>query len=731
MSAIAPPAGFASCSPGLSASALAARRGAPGDRPALRPDLVIRRLVQMGEVTWVVKHPESGRIFTFEESDWALIALLDGTRTPDEVLEEYRRMVGGAEVPPTLVLDFLDMLRKIDFVAQSTAERNLALLEKARTARRRAAEEKAEGFNIFFLMFKVLDPNRFLGRTAHLVRWIWRPPTVAVACVGFLFTVSVFVGHFGPLWNETLELYAFLRKPFWDAVQFFLILSCIGAIHEFSHGYVTRFYGGEVHDIGIALLYFMPAFYCDTTDSLLFESKWQRLWVTIAGIYVEAILCTAATALWVVSYPDTLVHELAYKTMLFTGVSTVFFNINPLIKIDGYHALTSLLEIPELREESIRWLGALFQRHVLRLDVPVPVPSRRKRRIFLVYAPLALAYTGVIMLFIWGLLRNFWVRLAPDLGLVLALVTMGFFFKGRLRLVLRTARLFYLDKKELAMSKRSRAPLAAAAALLLALVAVPWSRRAVQLDATLAPARTARLDAPEDGTVGPVLVREGDAVGLGQPLLSLVSPALDARLASLGAERGALAREAGGARERAEPRVAFRAEARGAAVGAALASDEGRRDALTVRSPFPGRVLTPRTGDLAGRFVTAGTPLVEVGDCSRLVAELPISERRLRDVRIGDAVLLQLRARPLELVRGRVVSIAPAATPARPTAAGAAPPLRPPEMPDRVVVRAVFDNDGGALLPGMAGTARIEGARTSLLGLGARTLWRWLQGVAW
>ena len=54
------------------------------------------------------------------------------------------------------------------------------------------------------------------------------------------------------------------------------------------HGYATKMYGGEVHDMGIALLYFTPAFYCDTTDSLLFPSKWQRLWVTVAGIYIEA-----------------------------------------------------------------------------------------------------------------------------------------------------------------------------------------------------------------------------------------------------------------------------------------------------------------------------------------------------------------------------------------------------------------------------------------------------------
>ena len=194
------------------------------------------------------------------------------------------------------------------------------------------------------------------------MRWIWSPPVVVVWAVAVAWTVGVFALHFTQLLTGTYELYAFLRKPFLDAVYFFFILSFIGFIHEFGHAYAVKIYGGEVHDIGLALLYFTPAFYCDTTDALLFENKWQRLWVNTAGIYVEGFVCAAATALWVASYPDTLIHELAYKTMLFTGISTIFFNINPLIKIDGYHALTSVLEMPDLREDAFRHIGAVFQK---------------------------------------------------------------------------------------------------------------------------------------------------------------------------------------------------------------------------------------------------------------------------------------------------------------------------------------------------------------------------------
>ena len=53
------------------------------------------------------------------------------------------------------------MLRGDRALEQSAAEKNLQLLSKLQDSlRQRAAEEKAEGFNVFFMLFKVFDPDR-------------------------------------------------------------------------------------------------------------------------------------------------------------------------------------------------------------------------------------------------------------------------------------------------------------------------------------------------------------------------------------------------------------------------------------------------------------------------------------------------------------------------------------------------------------------------------------------
>ncbi|MGE5276546.1 MAG: efflux RND transporter periplasmic adaptor subunit [Acidobacteriota bacterium] len=716
---------------GDTAAALAERHGAAGDRPALRRDLVIRRVVQMGEVTWVVKNPETVKYYNFQDAEWGLIQLFDGTRTRTEIHEEYRRQFPRDQIAYSLILDFEEMLRKIDLIEQGVAERNLALLAKAKTARQRAAEEKAEGRNIFFIPFHVLDPDRFLNRTVRYVRWIWTPPVAAVWAIAAIWTVGIFVSHWQPIWAGTMELYAFLSKPLLDAVQFFLLLSIIGCIHEFAHAYTTKMYGGEVHDIGIALLYFTPAFYCDTTDSLLFESKWQRLWVTTAGIYVEGFLCAAATFLWVISYPDSFLHDFAYKTMLFTGISTVFFNINPLIKIDGYYALSSLLEIPELREESLQYLGARFQKHVLRLPVEIPEASRRKRRIYWIFGPLALAYVGVVMAFIGGLFYNFYSKYFPNLAGLLLVLTLLRLFRKRVRLVTRTARLFYLDKRDLIMSSRSRKPLLAAAAALAALLLVPWTHRKIRTEIVLRPATEVHLEAPEDAVVAEVLAGEGDAVAPGQPLLRLSSPAAQAEALELRAERGRLEKQESRARGGSDAADVYVAQRRGASVDSALASDAARREQLLVRSPIAGTVLTRRLQDLEGRLVVVGTPLVQVGDCRKLLADLDFTERRLDEIAQGEPVSAMLPGRPLRPAHGRIVSVSAAtlAQPATPTSA--ADPSAPGARPERFVARAEFDNADGTLRPGMAGKSKIYGRRASPLSNVWRVFRRWLQTVVW
>jgi putative peptide zinc metalloprotease protein len=416
--------------------------------------------------------------------------------------------------------------------------------------------------------------------------------------------------------------------------------------------------------------------------------------------------------------------------MLLTGVSTIFFNINPLIKIDGYYALSSLLQLPDLRETAFRLLGSGFQRYVLRLPVDIPVVSKRKFRICLIYGVLSATYTASIMFVIGKLFSNLYAKYFPEFAEVLLVVTLFYLFRKRLRKVARVGKLLYLDKKELLMSPRSRWYLLGVAAILLLILGIPWGRRTITAQAVLRPNTDIMVQAPEEGVVTEVLVREGDAVERGQVLFRLISPALEADAGKSRAQEERFVRKSSADRASANAGLAFQSNSRAEAAQSAFKTAEYRKGFLQIRSPIAGRVLTSRTQDLEGTLVPAGQTLVRIGDCRKMVAQAEVSERFLEYLKVNSPVKALIKAQSARSWRGSIASISPA-TAGQPATAGGKDPQAPSIQPDRFVAMAVFDNPDGRLLPGAEARLKISSARASYLTRAGSVVWRWLRSIIW
>ena len=283
---------------------------------------------------WVVKNVDATQVLQLRRGRrGALIQLFDGTRTLAEIHDDLPGAVPGRgrssrrSSPSTR-----RCCARWSCSSSPSAERNLRSCSRIKDARRR--DGRAEGGGLRHLPDPLprLRPRRVPepDRRSTCAGSGGLPPSSIVARLHRLMTVGVIVAHFGPIWSRDARA---LRVPAQALLGRRPVLRHPARASASSTSSPTatscKIYGGEVHDIGVALLYFMPAFYCDTTDALLFPSKWHRLWVALAGMYIEAIICCVATALWVASYPDTLLHELAYKTMLFTGVSTHLLQHQP------------------------------------------------------------------------------------------------------------------------------------------------------------------------------------------------------------------------------------------------------------------------------------------------------------------------------------------------------------------------------------------------------------------
>jgi multidrug resistance efflux pump len=164
----------------------------------------------------------------------------------------------------------------------------------------------------------------------------------------------------------------------------------VGA-HEFGHGLTCTRFGGEVHEMGCALVFLQPAFYCNVSDAWLFAEKSKRLWVGIAGPYFELFLWSLAVLIWRTTEPDAWINFITLSVMATSGIKTLL-NFNPLIKLDGYYLLSDYLEIPNLRRRSFRHVGSLVEKlfGLESLEDEEDLP-RRERAIFSIYGTLALA----------------------------------------------------------------------------------------------------------------------------------------------------------------------------------------------------------------------------------------------------------------------------------------------------------------------------------------------------
>ena len=177
-------------------------------------------------------------------------------------------------------------------------------------------------------------------------------------------------------------------------------------------------WGGEVHEMGIMLLVFMPLPYVDASSSSVFRDKHKRMLVGAAGILTELFLAAIATFVWFAVETGT-VRDIAYDVMLIGGISTLLFNGNPLLRFDGYYVLADAIEIPNLAQRANRYYGYLIQRYLFaRADVSSPVSAPGERSWFLFYGPASAVYRLFILATIVLFLAEEYLVAGVLLGLV-------------------------------------------------------------------------------------------------------------------------------------------------------------------------------------------------------------------------------------------------------------------------------------------------------------------------
>ncbi|MBI6545186.1 MAG: hypothetical protein HY692_00240, partial [Cyanobacteria bacterium NC_groundwater_1444_Ag_S-0.65um_54_12] len=81
-----------------------------------RSDLVISRQVQNGEISYIVKDPISKKYYRFREIEHAILARLDGQRSPSDILADLSTSYPTADLGFADLSAFLRSLKRIDLL---------------------------------------------------------------------------------------------------------------------------------------------------------------------------------------------------------------------------------------------------------------------------------------------------------------------------------------------------------------------------------------------------------------------------------------------------------------------------------------------------------------------------------------------------------------------------------------------------------------------------------------
>ena len=680
--------------------------------PRVHPDVVFREHIEEGKPVIRAYVPGVDAMFVFPPENWGLIRLFDGQRSYAEVAELYSIETGSAYSEET-VREFAASVDALNFWYRTPQEKNIKLMQKTADERRRLQKKKSRWGDLSQITFPAVNPDRFLTWVYRKLSFVYTPWFTVLTLVAFAFTAGIFIVHWSEVGRDSLEMFNFADKNWFDLAAFWIIASTLGCIHECGHGLTCKHYGAPVPAMGFLLIYLTPGFYTDTTAGEVKANRFERLMIAVSGVWVELIICALVTPIWWGTAPNTAIHDFAYTIILFTGIAVVLINWNPLMKLDGYYIVCDLLGIPDLKEASTLYLSTWVKRNVWHLPVEVPYVPARRRLGFVAYAICSGLYSYSVLYvfaaFIGNIARNF----SADWGFLFELGTAYLIFKGRLRTLWNFMKLVYLDKRDRVQAwfTPARKTVLAAAGLIFSLLPL-WHESAIGRF-VLEPANSSVLRALVPGMVTRVYADEGQRVEAGASVVQLRNLPLDSKLARSRSELETAIHKANNALQRyADYGSAGKDRDRLGQQTREFASEVTN---LEITTPIAGMVTTPRVGDRVGSYVVEGTELAEVADLSRLRTRIYISEFEMYKFGPDSAARLQVDGMWGKR-DARTVAIGPMSSDIAPALIDLSKfkGQRPPKF---YVFELLVENLTGPMRPGMTGTARLYGRRRSLASL--------------
>ena len=567
-------------------------------RPKLRDDLVFHFQMVEGRPTYVVEDRINRAYHQIGVPEYRFLRSLDGSKPAAQLLaERSNRKDSLSETEIESLLRWVIDHHLFEPAKSEQADRRLAHAEEA------APKQKKQSLlRLFFLKIPLGSPEAFLRRFTALLAWTLSPLALLAGTGVLLYGVVLVVTNYEILFEASSRALIPQNWLWLIAATVFLKL-----VHEIWHGVACQKFGGVVPEWGVQVIsWISPLTYIDATSSWSFPSRWRRIIVAGAGMYIELLIAVAALHFWLDADPGTL-KEIAFNLLVSASLVTLLFNANPLMRFDGYYILSDLLDVRNLGQRGQQAFAWLNRRLFLGLGKQGLAPVLRKRFfLYTAYGALSWVWRIAVLIGLLALAAN----LFQGMGLFALALSSLLFVAG----LIHSFMLSLQSSESLVKIPWGTASWrigTAAGLVALALVAIPVNPSAEGY-AVVEYTNKAVIRTGTPGFLAAIHAPDGSRVEAGAPLVSLRNEEESARLRILEAE---LAWSEAKARihylgDRFDEWQTEREKTGG--LREKVTAQKTRLVSLDLTSPIAGRVHAPDLANREDAWFATGAPVVTI-----------------------------------------------------------------------------------------------------------------------
>ena len=365
----------------------------------VRADLSFKKVSYLGSTYWILKDPIGAKYFRLQEEEYAILKMFNGNNSLDDIKKAFEKEFPPQKISLEELQHLIGQFHQSGLIVAASPNQGEELLKRSKKKKKKELIQRLT--NVLSIKFKGIDPDKMFGATYPYFRWCFHPLTLALGVAIVVAAITLILVQFDTFRSKLPEFYTFFSPV--NMVMMGLVLIVTKIVHEFGHGITAKHFKGECHELGLMFLVFNPVLYVNTSDSWLLPNKWHRMAIGLAGMCVEFVMAAIATFVWWFTEPG-IVHFLALNVMFICSVSTFLFNINRLLRFDGYFILSDYLEIPNMRPKADKILNEKMAHWFLGIEPPedpfLPQKNQIWFAIFAVAANLYKYFITVSILFI-------------------------------------------------------------------------------------------------------------------------------------------------------------------------------------------------------------------------------------------------------------------------------------------------------------------------------------------